>query len=209
MRKFVGSSLAVGAATAGAIALTAPSAFAVDPWTVTGGTSITGTTTSVTFKDVTSNQTFKCTSSRVPGTVKNGSNLPGAGIGTLAGSAGTGTFTGCTGPLGSTGSATLTAGTLNAVNYAAPVTTGTITAVSATLTIHDILGTCNATVGGAANTVSYNNTTHVLTITPDTTPALTILTASGSGCAGLIAAGHKATLSAAYTLSPAITITHP
>jgi len=203
MRKLVTSSLLAGAAAAGAIALTAPAAFAAT-WTVSGGTSATGTSTSIAFKDTTSGANFTCTSSTVHATLLNGSGLSGTGIGSLSGS-----FSTCSGPVGSTGSATLNAGSLNAVSFAAPVTKGTITGVSATLHITDILGSCTATVTGAANTVTYNNTTHKLASTADATPALTVASATGSGCAGVIAAGHKATFAATYSVTPNITITSP
>src|SRR5262245_16546569 len=138
MRKFVASSLVVGAAAVGAIALSTPSAFAADSWTVSNGGSFTGTSTSIAFRDVTTNQPFNCTGSSVPGSAPNGTGLPGAGIATLS----NGTFSGCTGNLGSSGTATLTSGKLNALSYNAStgVTTGTITDLSATLVIHDLLG---------------------------------------------------------------------
>lgn len=210
MRRFVASSLAVGAVAAGMIGLSAQSAFAAN-WTVSNPNS-SGTFTSsllsgtsVAFKDVTTNQPFNCTSSSVPGTAPSGTNLPATGLANLSG----GTFSGCTGNLGSTGTATLTAGSLNGGSYASGVTTGTITGVAATLSIHDLLGTCTAAVSGEVDTVSYNNGNGQLKVVADTTPKLTITSATGSGCAGLIRTGDKATFAATYVVSPIITVTSP
>ena len=208
MRKFVASSLLVGAAAAGAIGLTATSALAAT-WTVSNGGSFTATLASgstVNFKDVTTNQPFNCTGSTVSGNAPNGTGLSGTGIATLS----NGTFTGCTGNLGATGTATLTSGSLNAVSYnsSTGTTTGTITGVNATLSIHDLLGTCTAKVSGSVNNVSYTNA-GVLTVTADTTPGLTITSATGSGCAGLIRTGDKATFATKYSVSPVVHITSP
>jgi hypothetical protein len=204
MRKIVGSSLLVGAAAVGAIAFSAPSAFAAT-WSVSGGTSFTGTSTSIAFRDVTTNQPFNCTGSSVSGTAANGTGLSGTGIATL----GNGTFSGCTGNLGSSGTATLTAGSLNAVSYSGGVTTGTITGLAATLKINDLLGTCNATVSGEVDSVTYNNSTQKLSVAADASPKLTIVSATGSGCAGLINGGDLTTFVGSYSVSPAIQITSP
>jgi hypothetical protein len=208
MRRFVSSSLVAGAIAAGAIALSAPSALAAT-WTVSNGGSFTATLksgTTVAFKDVTTNQPFNCTGSSVAGSAPNGTGLSGTGIAALS----SGTFTGCTGNLGSTGTASLTSGSLNAVSYNAStgVTSGTITGLNATLSIHDLLGTCTAKVAGEVDHVTYNNN-GTLTITADTTPLLTISSATGSGCAGLIKTGDKTTFAATYTVSPIVHITSP
>ncbi|MFB9834490.1 hypothetical protein [Actinoallomurus acaciae] len=210
MRKFVASSLAVGAATAGMIALSAPSALAAT-WTVTNPDSsgtftsalLSGTT--VAFRDTTTSQPFTCTSSSIPGTATSGTGKPDTGLATLS----TGSFSGCKGNLGSTGTATLTSGSLNGVSYSSGVTTGTITGVNATLSISDLLGTCSAAVSGEVDNVTYTNSTGQLKVVADTTPHLTITSATGSGCAGLINAGDSATFAATYVVSPVITVTSP
>jgi hypothetical protein len=207
MRKTLASSVLVGAAAAGAIALTAPAAFAAT-WTVSNGGNFTATSSSVSFKDVTTNQTFNCTASTITGNAPNGTGLSGTGIAHLNSG---GSFTGCTGPLGSTGTATLGGGTLNAVSYnsTSPGTTsGTITGITATLNIRDLFGTCTAAVSGSVNTVKYVNS-GTLTTAPDASPVLTITSATGSGCAGLIKAGDKTTFTASYSVSPIIKITSP
>jgi hypothetical protein len=202
VRKIVSSSLVAGAVTVGAIALSAPSAFAAT-WTSSGG-SFTGTSTSIAFKDVTTNQPFNCTSSTVPGSSTAGTGLSGTNIATLSG----GTFSGCTGNLGSTGTASLSTGHLNAVSYSGGVTSGTITGLAATLSIHDLLGTCTAAVSGEVDNVKYNNN-GTLTVAVDSAPKLKITSATGSGCAGLIKAGDLTTFAGSYHVTPAIQITSP
>ncbi len=210
MRRFVTSTLLVGAAAAGALALGAPSALAAT-WTVTNPnasgafSSSLHSGTTVAFRDTTTNQPFNCTGSSVPGSAPSGTGLSGTGVATLSG----GTFSGCTGNLGSSGTASLSTGSLNAVSYSGGVTSGTITGLSATLSIHDLLGTCTAAVSGEVDHATYTNSTHQLKIVADTTPKLTITSATGSGCAGLIRSGDKATFAATYDVTPAITITSP
>jgi hypothetical protein len=197
MRRFVTSTLVMGAAAAGALALGAPSALAAT-WTVTNPnasgafSSSLHSGTTVAFRDTTTNQPFNCTGSSVPGSAPSGTGLSGTGVATLSG----GTFSGCT-------------GNLNAVSYSGGVTSGTITGLSATLSIHDLLGTCTAAVSGEVDHATYTNSTHQLKIVADTTPKLTITSATGSGCAGLIRSGDKATFAATYDVTPAITITSP
>ena len=219
MRKFVGNSLFVGAAAAGAIALSASAAFAA-PWTVTnsnGNGAFTATSTNVKFVDVTTNQTFTCSNSSISGTALAGTNRPDDVATGL-----NGTFTNCKGPLGSTGSAVLNTGTLNAKSYDSGTDTvsGNITDITATLTITSVLGTCTGQVGGtggnptgsigtAGNTIKYANGTGTLTIPADPAPQqLGILSASGV-CLSLINGGDSVTFEATYTVtnpSPPITV---
>jgi hypothetical protein len=204
MRRSAGSALAALAVIVGTLSVGTPSALA-STWTVTNGGNFTAKSTNAVFKDTTTNQVFNCTFD-LNGVAPNGTGLSGAGIAHII----SGTFT-CTGPLGATVNGNVTAGTLNAVSYnpTAPGTTSlTITGLAATAAIHDLLGNCNTSVTGALNNVRYSNN-GVLTVTADTSPALTIASASGSGCAGLVKAGDKATLSGTFAVSPVITITSP
>lgn len=225
MRKFVGSSLFIGAAAAGAIALSASAASAAT-WTVTNGNAYghfsvgLNSGSKVTFTDTNTGSVFTCTTSTINGSAPartSGSNP----IATISG----GSFTSCSGPLGSTGSATLAGGKLNGVTYnaATDTVTGNITEVSASLTINSILGTCTGTVTGAigttdgtANTANgndtYANATGILTINPDAAPRfLKVLSTSGS-CAGLINANDTVTFGAIYHVTdpvPPITARTP
>ncbi len=197
MRRLVSSSLVVGTVAVGVIGLSATSAFA---WTVTGGPNITATNAGpVQFKDTTTNQPFTCTASTIKGTV-----FSNAVIGITSG-----TFTGCTGNFGAAGTATISAGTLTPVTYSSGITSYVLTRVSASLSFHDLLGACTATVTGSANIIRYSNN-GILTVTADPAPGnLTIPTTTGSGCSVLIAPGNKATFAGKYSFSPVITITNP
>jgi hypothetical protein len=68
------------------------------------------------------------------------------------------------------------------------------------------LGRCRQ---GEADTVTYNPSTGQLVISPDLTSHLTVLTATGSGCAGVIKPGDQETFAATYAVSPRIQITNP
>jgi hypothetical protein len=206
MRKPLGSSIFVGGAAACAIALSTPAAFAAG-FTVTndnadGSFSVglkSGTT--VTFKDVNTNQTFTCTASTINGSAPAGTDRSNP-VATITG----GSFTGCTGPLSSKGSATISAGGLNAVSYdsATDTVSGNISGISAALTINSILGACNATVTGSVgnnNQDTYANGTGTLTLTPDpATQTLKIASTSGI-CAGLINANDLVTFQATYVVT--------
>ncbi|GLY80919.1 hypothetical protein [Actinoallomurus iriomotensis] len=206
MRKLLSSSLFVGGAAAAALALSSPAAFAAG-WTVTNGNASGAFTvglksgTTVTFKDVNTNQTFTCSASTI-----NGSAPAGTGRSNPVASITSGSFTGCTGPLSSTGSATISSGGLNAVTYNSSTDTvsGNISGISAALTIKSILGTCNATVTGSVgnnNQDTYANGTGTLTLTPDpATQTLKIASTSGV-CAGLLNANDLVTFQATYVVS--------
>lgn len=216
MRKFLASSLLVGAA-AGSIALSASAAFAAG-WTVgnpNGDGSFSASLasgTTVVFKDVKTGAQFTCTTSTINGTAPaNGTSNPVAHLGS-------GTFTSCSGPLGSTGSATLSSGDLNAVTYdaAADTVSGNITGVGATLTIRSLLGTCTGTVSGvigstdgtsatANGNISYNNG-GTLTIKPDTSAQFLKIGSTSGACAGLVNGGDPVTFQATYAVAPVITV---
>jgi hypothetical protein len=214
MRKFASATLIAGAAAA-TVAIGATPAFAAT-YTVTNGGVFSSTSTNVQFVDVTTGATFSCTNSSVPGNAPNGTGLSGIGLATLAGAPGNGTFTGCTGTAGSTGTATLTSGRLDANGQptsAGGVTTGTISQINASLAISSLFGTCNATVAGdlGLNNVSYTNSTSTLQISPDAArpTTLKIVTASGPGCANLIRAGDSTTFQASYKVTTSGSTTGP
>ncbi|GAA2106460.1 hypothetical protein [Actinomadura alba] len=206
MRKFATATLIAGAAAA-TVAIGATPAFAATYTVTNGGVFSSTNTTNIQFVNVTTGASFTCTNSSVPGNAPNGTGLSGVPIATLAGAQGNGTFTNCTGTGGSTGSATLTSGSLN-LNGSPPVggvTTGTIAGINASLTLSNLFGTCNATVTGnvGVNTVTYTNSTSTLRISADTArpTSLRIGTASGSGCAGLINPGNSTTFQGSYKVT--------
>jgi len=200
MRKSSAAGLVVAAAAASVVAVTTPALAAT--WTVTSGGSITGTAGTTKLHDVNTNNDLTCTSSKVTGTLKSGSGLSGTGIGSIA----TVAFTSCTGPAGI--KFNVTAGalpwSLNALSYASPLTTGSITGIHATLGGFG----CSATVDGSSATAndgtvngSYDNATGKLTTSGGTLHAYNV-----SGCLGNINNNDSVTFLGTYAISPVQTI---
>jgi hypothetical protein len=213
MRKSSASALVVAAAAVSGLTLV-PSAFAAT-WSVTSGGTFTAALksgTSVTLTDTTTSQSITCSVASAGGSVPNGTGLSGTGIGSIT-SATFGTSSNkCSGPFFSTFTSALKSGTtwhLNAVSYAAGVTTGTITGIDALLTGSSVFGSCSAEVTGEADKVTYTNSTGQLQISADPTPKLTLSNVTGAGCAGLINNTDKATIAATFIVTPKAQITSP
>jgi hypothetical protein len=199
--------LFAGAATAAVIGLSAAPAFAATTWTVSPGGAITAKSGKTTLVDTTTGNALTCKSSSSSGTLKSGSGLKGAGLGSITALS----FKTCTGPLGLT--FTVTSNNLpyklNAKSYnsSTGVTTGTITGIDATLTGPSCSAEVDGTAAGADDgTVKAHYT--------NSTGKLKILTTGGNlhiydvvGCAGLINSGDATTFTATYTVSPTQTIT--
>ena len=203
MRKSSAAGLVVAAAAASVVAVTTPALAAT--WTVTSGGSITGTAGTTKLHDVNTNNDLTCTSSKVTGTLKSGSGLSGTGIGSIA----TVAFTSCTGPAGI--KFNVTAGalpwSLNALSYASPLTTGSITGIHATLGGFGCTATVDhtsATSNDGSVTGTYSNSTHNLVTSGGNLKLFNV-----SGCLGLINSGDSVTFLATYALSPPQTITSP
>ncbi|ORT55703.1 hypothetical protein [Streptomyces sp. CB03238] len=159
--------------------------------------------------NVTTGATITCSVYAATGTAVDGVYASGTGLATISSATFGTSATKCNGPLGSKWvSSSVQAMKLNGVTYSAGVTKGTLTGVKVSLTGTSLLGTCNATIEGAANTGSYTNATGVLEIVPDATPALTVTSATGQ-CANLIKTGDKAKFGAKYKVTPVITVTSP
>src|SRR6266480_2837070 len=100
--KRVGSGLVTSAALAGVLGLGAGNAIAATntgvaaTWTVKPGGAITAKAGKTTLTDKNTGSTLSCASSSGKGTLKHGSGLSGAGIGTISALS----FSNCTGPLG-------------------------------------------------------------------------------------------------------------
>ncbi|MFC5910721.1 hypothetical protein [Streptacidiphilus monticola] len=204
MRKISKSTAVLATAVGCALGVGVTTASAAGTWTVSGGTSFTGSASSPTLTDSRSGAKLTCTSSAASGTAANGTGLSGTGIASLSSVS----WTNCTGPAGITFTVTPQGlpWAFNAVSYSAPVTTGTLTGVKAhisgTLCSADFQG---ATAGSTATlNGSYNNTTHQLTISGGNLHAYNVV-----GCLGLIANNDAATYNGVYTVSPALTITSP
>jgi len=203
MRKSSAAGLVVAAAAASVVAVTTPALAAT--WTVTSGGSITGTAGTTKLHDVNTNNDLTCTSSKVTGTLKSGSGLSGTGIGSIA----TVAFTSCTGPFGIKFNVTASAlpWSLNALSYAAPSTTGSITGIHATLGGFGCTATVDhtsATSNDGSVTGTYSNSTHNLVTSGGNLKLFNV-----SGCLGAINSGDSVTFLGTYAVSPAQTITSP
>jgi hypothetical protein len=193
------------ALAASVVAVTTPALAGTGLWTVTPGGAVTGTAGTTKLHDVTTGNDLTCTSSKVTGTAQSGSGLSGTGIGSIA----TVTFTSCTGPGGI--KFNVTAGnlpwSLNALSYASPLTTGSITGIHATLGgfgCTAIIDHTSATSHDGSITGTYSNSTH-----NSVTSGSDLKLFNVSGCLGLINSGDNVTFLGTYAVSPALTITSP
>jgi hypothetical protein len=192
-----------GAAVAAVVGLTAPAALATaaTTYTVSPGGAYTAKAGKTTLKDTKTGTVLTCTSATAKGTLKKGSGLAGADIGSITSSG----FNSCTGPL----SLHFTVKQnqtwfLNVQSYTSStgVSAGYIGKVKATLS-----GTgCTAVVTGATN-ATYKNSSGVLAVAPKSGSKNFLTIVSVNGCAGLIGAGDHATFTGSYTLSPKQKIT--
>jgi hypothetical protein len=193
-----GTALALGLGTTAAMATDAT-------WTVKpgGAFSFSG---SAQVKDSTTGTIAKCTSLKLSGTLKKGSGLSGAALGTIT----TGAFTGCTvGGIGVTVTSHGLPWKLNATSFASGVTTGTISGIDLVASTTGCSATLDGTAAGANNgktKITYSNSTG----------KITLLSSGGnlhswavSGCFGLINNGDVQKASGSGTVSPKQTITSP
>lgn len=194
MRKFF-TSVFLAVISAVTIAWLGSSPASAATFTVTNGGDFTGSANLV-FTDGSTQITCTGTAS---GTAFNGTGS-GAGIADIH------VMLRCTGPFGVTGTVTGSLGSFNAVSISGGVVQGTLTGVSLAAVLSDILGTCNMSMTGTLGNVSYNNS-GTFTITRDA--GLTIPSASGSGCAGLVRAGDRVPVQGTITISPAFHVTSP
>jgi hypothetical protein len=198
--------LFAGAATAAVIGMSAAPALAATTWSVSPGGAITGKSGTTTLKDTTTGNSLSCKSSTTKATLKKGTGLAGAGLGSITSV----TFATCTGPLGLTFTVKSNdlPWKLNAVSYNATtgVTTGTITGIDATLTGPSCTATVDGTGAGKHNGMvkgTYNNSTGKLAVLA-TGGNLHIYNVTG--CAGLINSGDASQFTATYTVTPKQTI---
>jgi hypothetical protein len=210
MRKRIATLLAAGGATALTVGLIATPSFATAKatWTVSpGGTiSVSG---SAQVKDATTGTIAKCTSLKLGGTLKSGSGLSGAGIGSITSAS----FTGCTiGAIGVTvaiGSGSLP-WEVNALSYNA--TSGTTTGTLEDIDLRASATGCTAALDGTAlgsnnglAKFTYKNSTAVLKLTG----AGNLHSWGVVGCFGLVNNGDVQKASGTSTMSPKQTIHSP
>ena len=202
-----GKALIASAATAAVIGMAAAPAFATAAtWTVKPGGATTGTAGKTVITDKTAGQSITCTSSIAKGTLKKGSGLAGAGLGTITSLA----FSGCT-ILGQSVAATITGKMpLNGISYNATTKTAsmTITKIHGTVSVAS-LG-CSATVDGTA-AAAHNGM--VKATFSNTTSTLKVL-ASGNlhlynNTCPAISNGDSVNFTGSYKVTPKQTITSP
>lgn len=220
MRRHLTAILVSGGAAATAIMLSATAAVAatwsVSPAGTFAGTLNTGTTT--LLKDTTTGITLTCTKSTSNGNVpKAGHGLAGKGIATITKTTWGTSTTPCSGPAGSTFTASSlnTPWKLNAVSFKAGVdggqTVGTITAAGAgvggKLTGNVLGAACSATIGGTTGSPAvahglYDNGSRVLAIT-----SVTNLKVTASTCPG-VSVGDGATFITSPASKAGAKVTH-
>jgi hypothetical protein len=178
---------------------------AKDTWTVSPGGPVTGHAGRTALTDTTTGQAaITCASSRARGTLRSGSGLPGAGLGSLTAVS----FTG--------GCYTLTAShlpwKLGARSYTPGTgsTAGTITGIRLAFTDP---GFCDFTAAGTS-AAAGNGTVRFRYV--NATGRLKIVPVGGNlriyhvkGCGGVFHDGDAAALSGTYAITPAQAITSP
>jgi hypothetical protein len=197
------------ATAASVIGLAAAPALAAT-WTVKPGGAVTGTAGKTVVTDATKGLSVTCTSSVAKGTLKKGSGLAGAGIGTITSLA----FSGCNAS-GISVSVTITGKMpLNATGYnsSTKVASMTITKIHGTITVSAI--NCTATIDGTG--AAAHNGTVKATFTNGTT-TLKVSAKGGnlhtynpsSGCNGALSNKDAVNFTGGYKFSPKTTITSP
>jgi hypothetical protein len=206
------SASGVAAVLAIGLGATTALATAATTWTIKPGGLYTAKSGTTTLTDTVTGSVLSCTSSAAAGKLKSGSGQTNP-IGTVTSS----TFTGCTGPAGTTFSVKTSASStkpwkVNATGFSSGVTTGNISGIHAALTGTN--NTCKATVDGTGATAfngkvairHSNSSATKLSVTKGIN--LHVYNVS-SGCLGLINTGDAVTFKTTYTLNKAQTITSP
>jgi hypothetical protein len=196
---------------AAAALLGVTAAVAAATWTVRPGGAVTATTGPVVIKDASTGSLVTCSSATIKATLKAGTGLPGAGIGSLS-SVALGT---CTGPLGITFTMKLNhlPYRLSATSYHASTgtTTGKITGIHGNFTgpsCSYVLDGTGASMDDGTIDVTYVNGSHKLKLLPSG-GNLHVYKLLGCGFLGGIHNDDHMTFSATGTVTPSQTITSP
>ena len=208
MRQRLGSVLLTVGAAAVAVGFSATSSFAATgSWNVSPGGAVTLKKSGViTIKDATSGNSVVCVNSAGKANFKAGTGLSGAHFASIKPL----TFTSCTGPSAAAFTVTATLPwVLNAVSYrpAVATTNGTATGIEAAISGTSCTATLDGTSATGANgqaVIHYHNSPAKLKIEPD---GSNLHVYNVTGCTGLFKSGDAVTLNAAYTVSPAQTVT--
>jgi hypothetical protein len=198
----LGSGAAALALTMGTTTAMASSA---STWTVKPGGKITASG-AAQVKDTKTGTIAKCASVKLTATLKKGSGLAGAGLGSVSAA----TFGSCK---IATIAVTVTSHgepwKLNAVSYKAGVTTGTVTGIDLVATATGCKATLDGTGAGKDNgstKFTYTNKTGKLALLG---PGGNLHVWGVSGCFGLVKNGDPEQASGTLTVTPKQTITQP
>ena len=201
--------LFTGAATAVAIGASAGVALAVAiTFTITPGGAITAKAGKTTLTDKNTGSVLTCASSSSSGTLKKGSGLAGAGIGTLTSAS----FTGCAvGAISVTVTVHGLPWKLNATSFNATtgVTSGTISGIDLVASNPACNATLDGTAAGANNgktKITYTNSTGKIKLLG---PGGNLHSYNVTGCLGLINNGDAQQASGGGAVTPKQTITSP
>jgi hypothetical protein len=201
----LGRALVMSAATAAVVGLAAAPAFAATTYTVHPGGKITGKAGKTVVTDATIKESVTCTGSTAKGSLKSGSGLAGAGLGTITSIS----FKGCTLD-GASVSATISGKMpLNATAYnkSKKTVSMTITKIHGTVSVKSF--DCGATVDGTSATAHDGMVTATFSNKKDTLSVLS----TGSNLhfyndtCPVISNGDAVNFTAGYKLTPTQTIT--
>jgi hypothetical protein len=194
-------------ATAG---IAVPAAASVTTWTARPGGAFTAISGKIILTDTPTGAMNSCASSRMSGTLKAGSGLPGARMGSLAAAM----YALCSGgPFAATVTARGLPWRLNLTSYdrRTGVARGTISHLQIAATTS--FTPCTAVIKGTSGTapdgvmpVSYTSKTGILKVLPT---GGNLHWYHVHNCAGIFRNGDAATLSASYVISPRQTVTSP
>jgi hypothetical protein len=187
-------------------------ALAATTWTVRPGGPVSMTSGTFSPRDTRTGLVITYSSARQTGTLKHGSGLPGAGVGSIK----TAVVNACDpgGPIAFKVTAADLPWTVNFSSYNATngVVTGSVRRIKIKLAGEGAPG-CTAVIGGTSATATDGTATFTYT---NRTAALKLLTTGGNlhfygvnNCIGLIQNDDPATLSATFTVSPKQAITSP
>jgi hypothetical protein len=194
------TALVIGIGTGAALAVNAT-------WTVHPGGNISFSGNGQ-VKDTATGTIAKCTSIKMSGTLKSGSGLAGAGLGTIK----TASFTGCAvGAISVTVTVHGLPWKLNATSFNATtgVTTGTISGIDLVASNPACNATLDGTAAGANNgktKITYTNSTGKIKLLG---PGGNLHSYNVTGCLGLINNGDAQQASGSGTVTPKQTITSP
>jgi len=188
--------------------LAAGPALAAATWTIKPGGAMTLTSaTRTAIKDSATGTTLTCAAANLSGTLKPGSGLGGAGAGSITG----GGASRCEGPGPLPWHITLLGLPWHINLLAYDASTGLVHATIRHLEISAAGSACSFVIDGTSGRVSdgavrftYSDRTHQVTTTGGNLHIFTV-----HGCAGLVASGDPASLTASFTLTPVQTITSP